>query len=69
MKTFVTFLRTTINRMLTILRLLVILKKPFAEIKSRSDAADTILLILIGHGGFDGTNSYYCLSDSNLSRY
>ena len=23
-------------------------------------------MIVVGHGGFDGTNSYYCLSDSNL---
>lgn len=42
-------------------------KKAVQDIKSRSGAADTILLILIGHGGFDGADSYYCLSDSNLS--
>jgi hypothetical protein len=41
-------------------------KKAVREIKSRSGIADTILVILIGHGGFDGVNSYYCLSDSNL---
>jgi len=41
-------------------------KKTVRDIKYRSGIADTILVILIGHGGFDGTNSYYCLSDSNL---
>ncbi len=41
-------------------------KKAVEEIKSRSSAADTILMILIGHGGFDGTDSYYCLSGSNI---
>ena len=42
-------------------------KKAVQDIRSRSGAADTILLILIGHGGFSGADSYYCLSDSNLS--
>jgi hypothetical protein len=41
-------------------------KKSVREIKSRSGAADNLLVILIGHGGFDGADSYYCLSDSNL---
>ena len=41
-------------------------KKAVQEIKSGSSAADTILLILIGHGGYNGTSSYYVLSDYNL---
>ena len=41
-------------------------KKAVRDIKSRSGIADTILVILIGHGGFNGADSYYCLSDSNL---
>lgn len=41
-------------------------KKVVLDIKSRSGIADTILVIVVGHGGFDGANSYYCLSDSNI---
>jgi hypothetical protein len=41
-------------------------KEVIRDIKSRSGIADTILMILIGHGGFDGVNSYCCLSDNNL---
>ena len=41
-------------------------KKAVQDIRSRSGAADTILLILIGHGGYDGSNSSYALSDYNL---
>jgi hypothetical protein len=42
-------------------------KKAIQDIKSRSGIADTILVILIGHGGLNGEDSYYCLSDINLS--
>jgi hypothetical protein len=41
-------------------------KKAVLDIKSRSGITDSILVILIGHGGFDGSDSYYCLSDNNL---
>jgi hypothetical protein len=42
-------------------------KKAIQDIKSRSGIADTILVILIGHGGLNGEDSYYCLSGSNIS--
>jgi len=41
-------------------------KEVVRDIKSRSGIADTILVVLIGHGGFDGSDSYYCLTDNNL---
>ncbi len=41
-------------------------KKAVLDIKSRSGVGDTILAVFIGHGGFNGTDSYYCLSGSNI---
>lgn len=42
-------------------------KKAVEEIKLRSGVADNILVIVAGLGGLNGTDSYYCLSESNLS--
>jgi len=42
-------------------------KKVTGKLQEKSGKTDTIVLFLIGHGSFDGTNSYYALSGYNLS--
>ncbi len=37
------------------------------ELQAKAVETDTIVLFLIGHGSYDGTNSYYALSGYNLS--
>jgi hypothetical protein len=42
-------------------------KKVIEELRQKSGKTDTILLFLIGHGAYRGTNSYYILNGYNLS--
>jgi len=37
------------------------------KLQEKADKTDTIVLFLIGHGSYDGTNSYYTLSGYNLA--
>ena len=42
-------------------------KKVIEELQEKSSKTDTIVLFLIGHGTYRGTNSYYTLNGYNLS--
>jgi len=42
-------------------------KKVIEELQEKAGKADTIVLFLIGHGTYRGTNSYYTLNGYNLS--
>jgi len=42
-------------------------KKVIEELQGKTSIRDTIILFLIGHGTYNGTNSYYSLNDYNIS--
>jgi hypothetical protein len=42
-------------------------KKVIEELQEKAGKTDTIVLFLIGHGAYRGTNSYYTLNGYNLS--
>jgi len=41
-------------------------KKVTGELQGKAEETDTIILLLIGHGTFSNTNSYYTLNNYNL---
>jgi len=42
-------------------------KKAIEDLQKKANESDMIILLLIGHGAYRGTNSYYSLKDYNLS--